>query len=161
LKLAGDDFAGILSTFAEVERSGDKHAVKAWRDVAPAIMDAGRDWQQAERNQVLEALENAGTVLMSEEEYKFDAERKEKRAHLAELAQVAKDIDTQRGGTPYTLKEVLDGIDPNAPQLVQSETGEKPGDYITRRASETELSAAEKATAYKLGVSELDYARSK
>ncbi|MCP4701120.1 MAG: hypothetical protein GY862_30340 [Gammaproteobacteria bacterium] len=165
--LAGGDFDQLAAAFKKVTEKGDKHAVKAWRDVAPGLLPREtrenqfgipEDYTNPAKQALLDAFQDAAVIVQTDEENSLQAEEEERRGYLAELRGVAADMDAQNGERPYIEKQIFDGIaGAGAEKMTDADANETPQDFLARREEKNELSPAEKAMAAKLGVSETNY----
>ena len=102
LAQAGGDWAAIEAAFLKAQATGDKHIIKAWRDVAPALLPTEtkpdkfgieQDHINEEKAALLDALDQAEYHTLTDEGRKLATERKQELEHLAQLAKIADGID--------------------------------------------------------------------
>ena len=172
LAQAGGDWAAIEAAFDKVLATGDTHAIKAWRDVAPALLPTEtkkdkfgiqQDFTNEEKAAFLGALADAEFATLTQEGRRLATERKGELEHLGHLAKIAEGIDdfvTMPGQTRTRhAKNIFDGVNLDSDKMIETLPDEKPEDYIKRTNQATAISReAANEMAAKLGV-EIDWTR--
>ena len=166
LAQAGGDFKKIAESFSKVLAAGDKHAIKAWGDVAPALLPTEtqpdkfgiqQDHINEEKAAFLGALEDAEFATLNDEGRRLATERKGELEHLAQLQKIANGIDdfvTVPGATRTRhAAHIFEGVDLDSDKMIESKPNEKPEDFIKRTNEATAVSReGANEMARKLGV---------
>ena len=166
LAQAGGDWAAIEDAFLKAQSTADKHIIKAWRDVAPALLPKEQkpdkfgiqqDHINEEKAAFLGALEDAEFATLNDEGRRLATERKGELEHLAQLQKIANGIDDYVSVPGVTrtrhAAQIFDGVDLDSDKMIESKPNEKAEDYIERTNQATAVSrAGAEAEAAKLGV---------
>ena len=166
LSQAGGDWAAIEDAFDKAQATGDKHIIKAWRDVAPALLPTEtqpdkfgiqQDHINEEKAAFLGALEDAEFATLNDEGRRLATERKGELEHLAQLAKIADSIDdfvTVPGATRTRhAAQIFDGVSLDSDRMIENKPNEKAEEYIERTNEATAVSrAGAEREAAKLGV---------
>ena len=172
LAQAGGDWAAIEEAFLKAQATGDKHIIKAWRDVAPALLPTeikkdkfgiNQDFTNEEKAAFLGTLAEAEFATLTDEGRRLATERKGELEHLAQLQKIANGIDdyvSVPGATRTRhAAQIFDGVDLDSEKMIASKPDEKPEDYIKRTNQATAVSrAGAEEMAEKLGV-KIDWTR--
>ena len=166
LAQAGGDWASIAESFDKAQATGDKHIIKAWRDVAPALLPTeqkpdkfgiNQDFIGEQKAAFLGALEDAEFATLTDEGRRLATERKGELEHLAQLQKIANGIDDYVSVPGVTrtrhAAHIFEGVDLESDKMIESKPNEKAEDYIKRTNEATAVSrAGAEAEAAKLGV---------
>ena len=166
LAQAGGDWAAIEESFDKAQATGDKHIIKAWRDVAPALLPTeqkpdkfgiNQDFIGEQKAAFLGALEDAEFATLNDEGRRLATERKGELEHLAQLKKIANGIDDYVSAPGVTrtrhAKNIFEGVDLESDKMIESKPNEKAEDFIKRTSEATAVSrAGAEAEAAKLGV---------
>ena len=148
LAIAGGDYYAIDEAWQRVKAGGDRYAIRAWMDTAPAMLPPATNTSAANsdetRGEIMKDIASADFMTLTGDAAKFEAERKERLAHLHDLAKAAREVGTELldGRTDrktYVAEFVFDGIslDGESGQLmVERETGEDAKAFIERTQAE-------------------------
>ena len=174
LVLAAGNWAKIQEAFSDAQATGSKHLIKAWRDVAPALLPTElkadkfgieQDHTNELKAALLDALDLAEYETLTDHGRQLANERQSTISNLDQLAAIARGIDnyfTVPGQTPTRhAAQIFDGVNVNGAQMIQTEPDETPEQYIERSNEATAISrAGADEMARKLGV-EIDWTKTK